>query len=266
MDILNPVGGPVLRIKKIDNKKGLYFVRIRNHHFFDVDKEIELAKKMAKSLSIISYSVKVETDLENGKFVFDFKNILEHLRHALPNLNMVSGQLATEAMLAYNHFSGKTIPFGIYRDGDIQVSLIFGEEMATRRFLDDCPFSEKEPCEKEPKDNWKLDYAKSIITGQFTPAAEESAYPTRTLRRLIAMWESRVYLPIGLTNARKNARMETKGVGKILPKSVNRQANCQTMINAMIPRKPYSKDSLVLFVRRSFVIYLLPPFTNFFSK
>lgn len=185
MDILNPVGGPVLRIKKIDNKKGLYFVRIRNHHFFDVGKEIELAKKIAKSLSIISYSVKVETDLENGKFVFDFKNILEHLRHALPNLNMVSGQLTTEAMLAYNHFSGKTIPFGIYRDGDIQVSLIFGEEMATRRFLDDCPFSEKEPCEKEPKDNWKLDYAKSIITGQFTPAAEETSPSFRVIVGMI---------------------------------------------------------------------------------
>lgn len=45
MDIFNPVGDPVLRIKKIDGKEGLYFVRIRNHHFFDVDKEIELAKK-----------------------------------------------------------------------------------------------------------------------------------------------------------------------------------------------------------------------------
>ncbi len=175
----------VLKIVMIDGKKKRYFLRIKNSGHFDIEKERELARKMVMPFPIVDFSVKVETDLENGKFVFDFKNILEHLRHALPNLNMVSGQLATEAMLAYNHFSGKTIPFGIYRDGDIQVSLIFGEEMATRRFLDDCPFSEKEPCEKEPKDNWKLDYAKSIITGQFTPAAEETSPSFRVIVGMI---------------------------------------------------------------------------------
>jgi len=148
-----------LRIEIIGGEKKLYFLRIKNYDHFNIEAEKELAQKISKPLSIISFLVRVETELEDGVFIFDFREILNRLKIALPDLDITADRLSTEVMISYDPYSGRAKPFRFYQSGDIQVSLTFGQEIMRR----------------ECKDTWRLDSERPVIRGIFIPTTDETS-------------------------------------------------------------------------------------------